>query len=77
MGGVGIRTLRGEFGAARELLERALARANDLGLFAEEFDPRTGEQLGNFPQGFTHMAVIHETVRLFEAVERAGGVSRP
>jgi len=74
--GVGIRTLRGEFDAARDLLERSLARANDLGLFAEEFDPRTGEQLGNFPQGFTHMAVIHETVRLFEAMERAG-VSPP
>lgn len=69
--GVGIRTLRGEFEEARDLLERALARANDLGLFAEEFDPRTGEPLGNFPQGFTHMAIIHETVRLFEAMEGA------
>lgn len=68
---VGIRTLRGELDAAREMLEQALARANDLGLFAEMFHPRTGEHLGNFPQAFTHMALIHATVRLFEAMGRA------
>ncbi len=49
------------------MLDRLLARATGLGLFAEEFDGGSGEQIGNFPQGFTHMAVIHEAVRLHEA----------
>ena len=49
---------------ARARLGRLLARANDVGLFAEEIDAATGEQRGNFPQGFTHMAVINHSVRL-------------
>ncbi len=64
---VAMHTLRGELEAARSLLDRLLARATGLGLFSEEFDGSSGEQIGNFPQGFTHMAVIHEAVRLHEA----------
>ena len=44
---------------ARELFERLLALRNDLGLLAEEYDPRTKRLLGNFPQAFSHVAVVN------------------
>ena len=43
---------------AEALIERLLGMANDVGLYAEMVDPSTGEQLGNTPQAFTHMAVV-------------------
>jgi len=43
---------------ARALFERLLSLRNDLGLLAEEYDPRTRRQLGNFPQAFSHLALI-------------------
>lgn len=66
----GLLTLQGRHEAAQQLLGSVLSRGNDLGLFAEEFDPVSGAQLGNFPQGFTHMAIIHEVVRLHEALAK-------
>jgi GH15 family glucan-1,4-alpha-glucosidase len=57
----------GELTDARAVLERALACGNDLGLLSEEFDPDTGEQLGNFPQGLAHLAHIDAAVALAEA----------
>lgn len=44
---------------AKELFERLLGLRNDLGLFSEEYDPVGKRQLGNFPQAFTHEAMIH------------------
>jgi len=52
------------FEEARRIYERLLARASPLGLFAEELDPVTGEHLGNFPQAFSHLGVIHAAINL-------------
>jgi GH15 family glucan-1,4-alpha-glucosidase len=49
---------------AHEVFERALATANDLGLFPEESDGTTGEALGNFPQAFTHLSHIEAALTL-------------
>ena len=54
----------GRRGEAVGLYERVLASANDLGLYAEEVDVRTGELLGNFPQAFTHLGVLVAARRL-------------
>jgi GH15 family glucan-1,4-alpha-glucosidase len=51
---------------AHEMLDRLLAYRNDLGLFAEETDPQTGEALGNFPQAFTHVGLISAALTLDE-----------
>jgi alpha,alpha-trehalase len=60
-------TLDGEATRGEELLDRVLGTANDLGLLAEEVDPVSGQPLGNFPQGLTHLGVIDTAIRLAEA----------
>ena len=44
---------------ARELFERLLALQNDVGLLAEEYDPQAQRMLGNFPQAFSHVALVN------------------
>ncbi|MBM0232750.1 glycoside hydrolase family 15 protein [Micromonospora sp. STR1_7] len=51
--------LAGERKRAHELFGTLAERVNDLGLFAEQIDPLTGEQLGNFPQAFSHIGLIN------------------
>ena len=57
----------GEEQRARDLLERLIRIASPLGLYAEEFDTETGHHLGNFPQAFSHLAMIEAAGRLILA----------
>jgi alpha,alpha-trehalase len=57
----------GELQRARDLMERLLSVASPLGLYAEEFDTSTGRHLGNFPQAFSHLALIEAAARIILA----------
>jgi alpha,alpha-trehalase len=61
----------GETRRARELCEKLLGYASALGLFAEEIDPRSGRHLGNFPQAFTHLALINAVMHVIRAEDPA------
>ena len=64
----------GEMQQARDLMERLLRVASPLGLYAEEFDAETGYHLGNFPQAFSHLALIEAAGRIILA-ERIAEIS--
>ncbi len=57
----------GEAARARRLCENLLAHASPLHLYGEEIDPETGRHLGNFPQAFTHLALINAVMRVIDA----------
>ena len=57
----------GRLDEARHLYEKCLGCRNDLGLLSEEIDPETEEMLGNFPQAFSHLALINTAVQLQQA----------
>ena len=70
----------GRHADAERLFEHLLSLRNDLGLLAEEYDPRARRQLGNFPQGFSHIALVNAANNLIsrrgpaeQRAERAGG----
>src|SRR5204863_3326294 len=69
----------GEPARARALCERLLANASPLGLYAENLDPRSGRHLGNFPNAFTHLALIHAVLHVIkiDQHEPHGRVSSP
>ncbi|MFO7189447.1 MAG: glycoside hydrolase family 15 protein [Pseudomonadota bacterium] len=70
--------LQGRLRDAEELYERLLSIRNDVGLLAEEYDPRTGRQLGNFPQAFSHLALVdtaHNFMRLESPARQRAGVA--
>ena len=62
--------LQGRRDEAERLFQKLISLGNDLGLFAEEYDPSAGRQVGNFPQAFTHLAMIAAAIRL------SGGMTR-
>lgn len=57
----------GELDRARQLCERLLGFASPLQLYAEEIDPKSGRHLGNFPQAFTHLALINAVMHIIRA----------
>jgi GH15 family glucan-1,4-alpha-glucosidase len=61
----------GEPDQARKLCERLLAYASPLELYAEEIDTYSGRHLGNFPQAFTHLALINAVVHVIRAEQRS------
>jgi GH15 family glucan-1,4-alpha-glucosidase len=69
----------GEIHRARHLCERLLSFASPLHLYAEEIEARTGRHLGNFPQAFTHLALINAVVHVIRAEEESdsSGVFQP
>lgn len=61
----------GRVAEARDRFERILSYANDVGLYAEEIDAKTGAAIGNFPQAFTHIGLINAALSLDEAETRS------
>jgi len=59
--------MTGRYDEAEEIFERLLGLRNDLGLLAEEYDPRARRQLGNFPQAFSHVGLINTANNLISA----------
>ncbi|KIT15559.1 glycoside hydrolase family 15 protein [Jannaschia aquimarina] len=61
---VEVLAMRGETDRAIAIFDRLLSLRNDLGLLAEEYDPRDGRQLGNVPQAFSHVGIVGAAVAL-------------
>ena len=66
----------GDLDGAVSLFNRLLTYANPVGLFSEDIDPSTGRLLGNFPQAYTHVGLIHAAVTIGELLEARDGKFR-
>jgi GH15 family glucan-1,4-alpha-glucosidase len=69
--------LQGRKREAKRLFDKLLGLANDVGLLAEEYDPRAGRMLGNFPQAFSHVALVNSAINLEHARETKRGRKKP
>ncbi|NML17912.1 glycoside hydrolase family 15 protein [Azohydromonas caseinilytica] len=69
--------LQGRVQEACALFEHITSFASDLGLLAEEIEPGSGELLGNYPQGYTHLALIRSALAIGRAQGSASGVACP
>jgi GH15 family glucan-1,4-alpha-glucosidase len=65
----------GEYQRARTLCAKLLSFAGPLELYAEEIDPHSGQHLGNFPQAFTHLALINAVLHVIRLEGEQHGVS--
>jgi GH15 family glucan-1,4-alpha-glucosidase len=63
--------LQGRMEEAQALFERLLSLRNDVGLLSEEFDPVSGRLVGNFPQAFSHVALVNTAANLSRAIKPA------
>jgi GH15 family glucan-1,4-alpha-glucosidase len=68
--------LAGREDEAREVFERVLSIRNDVGLLAEEYDPRRKRQLGNVPQAYSHVGLVNTARALSRHGESSGRVAR-
>jgi GH15 family glucan-1,4-alpha-glucosidase len=68
---IGCLVLLGQLNEAQRLFEKAISFSNHVGLFSEMVDQNTGEFLGNYPQAFTHIALIHTARNLDRALRQA------
>jgi GH15 family glucan-1,4-alpha-glucosidase len=68
---IGCLILLGQLNEAQRMFEKAISFSNHVGLFSEMVDPDTGEFLGNYPQAFTHIALIHTARNLDRALRQA------
>ena len=68
--------LVGRLDEAVEVFERVCQYANPLGLFSEDIEPQTGRLLGNFPQAYTHVGLVHAATTISELLEARDGRAR-
>ena len=66
---VDVLTAQGRLAEAREMFERLIGLCNDVGLLAEEYDGRAKRMLGNFPQAFSHVALVNSAYGLAAALQ--------